>query len=98
MVSNLNNIFDSAKEVHNLFSCFGNVVKVLLMKNLQKALVEFRDCISSRASADNLNSFRISSTVLKVNYSKYKTIDLKKNNKSENSKYYNEVFIPTKAD
>jgi len=34
LVSNLNNIFENAIEIHNLFSCFGNIVKILLMKNL----------------------------------------------------------------
>lgn len=43
LVSNMDNIFQSAREVFNLFSCFGNIKKVLLMKNLNKALVEYEE-------------------------------------------------------
>lgn len=68
------------------------------MKNLQKVMVEYKCAMSSRCAADNLNSYRMKNTVLKVNYSKYDEIDLRKNNKTENSVCYNDVFIPMKKD
>lgn len=37
-------------------------------------------------------------TEFRINYSKYKTIDLEKNNKNKNSINYNEVFIPGPCD
>ena len=98
LVSNINNIFKTAREIHNIFSCFGNIVKILFMKNLQKAMVEYYCATSSRSAADNINSFRMKGTVLKVNYSKYNQIDLRRNNKTENSIFYNDVFIPMKSD
>lgn len=68
------------------------------MKNLQKAMVEYNCATSSRTAADNINSFRMKGTVIKVNYSKYNRIDLRRNNKTENSIFYNDVFIPMKND
>lgn len=94
LISNLDNIFKSAKEVFNVFSCFGNIRKILLMKNLNKAMVEYYESESSLMCAVNINNFKILDTELRINYSKYKTIDLEKNNKNKNSINYNEVFIP----
>lgn len=34
LVSNLDNCFKSAKAIFNVFSVFGNIEKILLMKNL----------------------------------------------------------------
>lgn len=42
LISNLCDIFISAKEIFNLFSCFGHIAKILLMKNLQKTMIEFK--------------------------------------------------------
>jgi len=39
LVSNLDNVFSSVQELFNLFSCFGDINKLILMHNLQKALV-----------------------------------------------------------
>lgn len=35
---------------------------------------------------------------LRINYSKYKEIDLEKNNMNKNSITFNEVYIPCKSD
>lgn len=64
------------------------------MKNLNKAMVEYYESESSLMCAVNINNFKILDTELRINYSKYKTIDLEKNNKNKNSINYNEVFIP----
>lgn len=34
LVSNLDNCFKTAKSIFNVFSVFGNIEKILLMKNL----------------------------------------------------------------
>lgn len=82
LISNLDDIFKSAKEVFNLFSCFGNIRKILLMRNLNKAMVEYYDTDSSLLCAVNVNNLKILSTELRINYSKYTTINLDKNNKN----------------
>lgn len=94
LASNLNDIFKNANEVFNLFSCFGNVKKILLMKNLNKTMVEYYDTESSLLCAVNLNNLKMDDTELRINYSKYATIDLEKNNKNTNSVNFNEIFIP----
>lgn len=98
LASNLNNIFENAKEVFNIFSCFGNIKKILLMKNLNKVLVEYYDSESSLICAVNVNNLKLKDTELRINYSKYPTIDLEKNNKNSNSVNFNEIFIPGNGD
>lgn len=98
LASNLNNVFDNAKEVFNFFSCFGNIKKILLMKNLNKVMVEFYETDSSLICAVNVNNLKLKDTELRINYSKYPTIDLGKNNKNSNSVNYNEIFIPGNED
>lgn len=98
LASNLNDIFKNAREVFNFFSCFGNIKKLLLMKNLNKTMVEYYDTDSSLLCAVNVNNLKLENTELRVNYSKYQTIDLEKNNKNSNSVNYNEILIPGKDD
>lgn len=98
LISNLEGHFDSAKEVFNLFSTFGNIRKVLLMKNLNKTMIEYYQTESSLLCALNINNLKLLNTELRVNYSKYQTIDLDKNNKNQNSIAFNEVFIPSQED
>ncbi len=94
LISNLSNIFSSSKEIHNLFRCFGDVNKVLYMKNLQKAMVQYVSLEGSKRCLMNINCFQNKETNLKVNYSKYQFIDLKKNNKNRKSIQFNDVFVP----
>ena len=93
LVSNIENFFGSAREVFNLFSCFGNLNKVLFMKNLQKALIEFGSVESGQRCIDHINKRQIDALTLRVSFSKYQKIDLKKSNKTENSQQYNDVFV-----
>lgn len=93
LVSNLANVFRNCEEMFNLFSAFGNIVKILLMKNLQKALIEYTDVQYANEAVTNLNSLQLGETKLHVSFSKYKTVDLKKNNKNENSMQFNEVLL-----
>ena len=93
LVSNLQECFSSAAEIYAVFSCFGNISKVLLMKNLKKALVEFLSEEAAIAAVAGINLRVFGNTKVKVNFSKYRKIDLKKNNKSENSQHFNEVMM-----
>lgn len=93
LLSNLDDFFFSAGDIFNLFSCFGNVVRVLLMKNLKKALVEYKRPESAEVAVNYMNNKAFGRSKLKVVFSKFKKIDLKRNNKSENSQNFNEVLI-----
>jgi RNA recognition motif-containing protein len=96
LVSNLFNCFDTVNELFSVFSCFGNIYKILLMKNLKKALVEYT-CIEFAQTAQTfMNNQPLGSSKIKVNFSRYKKIDLKKNNKSENSQQFNEVMVASR--
>lgn len=92
LVSNLDNLFTSVQELFNLFSCFGDINKLILMHNLQKALVEYQAPESSRLCIEHLSGLSIANTKLKVNYSKYKKIDIKKSFRNEASLQFNEVL------
>lgn len=93
LISNLLECFFSAAEIYAVFSCFGNISKVLLMKNLKKSLVEFCSEEAAAAAVAGINMRLFGGTRVKVNFSKYRKIDLKKNNKSENSQQFNEVMV-----
>ena len=93
LISNLEECFFTATELFNVFSCFGNIVKILLMKNLHKAMIEFVTQESAEKALEEMNLRWFGSSVLKINFSKYKSIDLKKNNKSENSQQFNEAMV-----
>lgn len=92
LVSNLDNVFSSVQELFNLFSCFGDINKLILMHNLQKALVEYQIPESSKLCIQHLSGLSIMNTKLKVNYSKYKKIDIKKSFRNEASLQFNEVL------
>ena len=68
------------------------------MKNLNKTLIEYFSTDSSLLCALNINNLKLKNTELRVNYSKYQTIDLSKNNQNSNSIKFNEVLIPSKSD
>lgn len=94
LVSNLDEEFVSTSELFNLFSCFGYVTKILLMKNLRKALVEFSHAEHAKSAVQEVNQACFARFRLKANFSKYQRIDLKRNNKSQNSQQFNEVLTP----
>lgn len=93
LVSNLAHVFRSTEEIFNLFSAFGNIAKILFMMNLQKAMIEYTDVGFASETVANLNNLVIGETKLRVSFSKYKKIDLLKNNKNENSMQFNQVLV-----
>ena len=93
LLSNLNNFFGDSKEIFNLFSCFGNLNKILFMKNLQKAMIEFDTFEGAQACLDGINCRQLETLALRASFSKYPRIDVKKNNKSENSLQFNDMLV-----
>lgn len=93
LVSNVDSVFTSARELLNLFGCFGYVAKLLFMRNLRKALVEYALPAQAERAVTAVNAQRFPGLRLKANFSRYKCIDLKKNNKSGNSQQFNEVMV-----
>ena len=75
LVSNLGFVFGSSEELFNLLSCFGIVNGLILMKNLQRALVEFSNVESATECITNIDNLSLGPTRLRVNYSKHKKID-----------------------
>lgn len=92
LFSSIDETFSSVTEIFNLFSCFGNIVKVLFMKNIRKALLEFSTPEYAESCMLYMSNRPFGSSKLKLNFSKYQTIDLKKKNLSENSHNFNEVI------
>lgn len=92
LVSNLDHVFSSVHELFNLFSCFGDINKLILMHNLQKALVEYQSVVSAKHSIEHLSGLDIVKTRIKVNYSKYPKIDIKKSFRNDVSLQFNEVL------
>ena len=96
LVSNVDANFKSSFELFNLFSCFGNLAKVLYMKNLRKVLLEYETVESAQSCLMYMHNRAIGKSKLKANFSKFHKINLKKNNKSALSQQFNDVTIGTK--
>lgn len=93
LVSNTEDIFSNKFELFNLFSSFGKIKQLIFMKNLNKALIEYYTLEEAGVSYKCMNCVDMGNTTLKVNYSKYKTIDINRSNRNVNSINYNEIFI-----
>ncbi len=93
LISNLDGIFDSAIEIFNFFGCFGNISKILFMKNHQKTFVEYMTYDYACKCLIAINKLKIFKTTLKANYSVYESLNPEKNNRSENSQKFNEFLI-----
>lgn len=91
LVSNLNCGRFSVDDMHHLASTCGNVKKLLMMPNLKKCLIQFCSRDYAQACLALLNNQFFLGEKLKVNFSKYSKIDLRKNNRSCNSEKYNQV-------
>lgn len=93
LLSNLDNVFDCARELYALCRGFGGVVKVLLMRNLQKALIEFANFASAKSCLEFINRLYLEKLAVRATFSRYENIDPKRGNKSENSLQFNDLFI-----
>lgn len=96
LASNTEDCFHSAREVFNFFCIFGTIAKVVLMKNLHKALIEFTSLEGSRCCVDSLNRRFSEVSSLRVNYSKnFQTVDVSKGKVSDNSQKFNDNLVVT---
>lgn len=93
LVSNLGFVFKNTDELFNIFSAFGNIVKILYMVNLQKAMIEYSEPEYAAMCINNLSDFMLGETKLHISFSKYKTINLEKSGQNENSAQYNQVLV-----
>ena len=92
IISNLED-FSKVSEILNLFSCFGDIKKILFMKNKKNAFIEFTSFAFAENSFIYMNDQKIINSKIVVSFSKsIKQIDLKKNLRSENAKLYNQTL------
>lgn len=68
MVSNLKG-FRSAQSLYNLIGYFGDVVKILLLKNKQNAMVEFSSHAEALMCVQLFNKKRIFNSKISVAFS-----------------------------
>ena len=89
LVSNLQD-FSSVHEIHNLFSSFGNINKILFMKNNHNALIEYNSPASAETCFSLMNQQKIKKSKITISFSKKKIINLNQSIKSPNAKFFNQ--------
>ena len=83
--SNLSYIFKNCNEIHNIFSCFGNIKTIVYFKNNQRALIEYRSEVSTKNAILNMNGRKLGPSKFKVRHSKKQHLNLLYNqNNTEN--------------
>ncbi|KAL4486372.1 hypothetical protein ABPG72_007158 [Tetrahymena utriculariae] len=82
--------------LYNLFSNYGNIVKIIFMKQKRQALIEFEETSQATAAKENLNNLSYYNAQIKIDYSKYDQIDLqkKKLHSGENNEQEQVLQIP----
>ena len=98
LISNTADVFETVQQVYNLFSNFGSIKTIILMKNLQKVLIEYYYRESAKQAIINVSGTEINNTTLKVNYSKYEHIDVDRSRRTSNSSLYNEIMVLEEKD
>jgi hypothetical protein len=63
--------------LYNLFSNFGNITKIIFMRNKSGALIEFQSIEYATIAKDFLNNLNFFSSYLRISYSNYQEIVLK---------------------
>lgn len=94
LVSNLSAELESARELLNLFGCFGRLRRVLVMRNLRKALLEFEEQAQACRAVAEFSLAKFSKLKLKANFSRYREVDLTRGQVSANSIAFNEAMEP----
>ena len=97
LVSNLGDIFKSVRQIFNVFKSFGFIRKILYMRNQSKSLIEFNDEESSQRAIYHLNTKWLSSTMLKVSYSRFTQIDLRPSSDVNQLKMTNDSYDSSKS-
>ena len=91
LISELSILFTKGIQIFNLFKNFGEIKTIIFMGNLHKVLIEFTEFEFSTFCVNQMNNLIIFGCPLKIQYSKYQEIDLKKS-KSTNAMSYNEIL------
>ena len=90
IVSNLYYI-SSVKEIHNLFSCFGDIEKIIFMKNKNNALIQFTNLEYASKCILYMNGQMLKKAKIKISYSEiHKELDLDNNMLSKEGKKNNQ--------
>lgn len=92
LISELSPFFKKGNQIFNLFKNFGKIKTIIFMSNLHKVLIEFTEFEFSTFCVNKINNFIIFGFPLKIQYSKYQEIDLKKT-KSSVAQSLNEILI-----
>jgi RNA recognition motif-containing protein len=66
----------TARMLFNIFSNFGNIVKLIFIKTRAVALVEFENVLYATFAKENLNNVSFMGKPLRITYSKYPNIQL----------------------
>jgi len=77
--------------LYNIFSNFGNILKIIFMKSKASALIEFENVDYATIAKDYLNNIVFMGKPLRVNYSNYPTIQIR--NKQSSKFSSEETFI-----
>ena len=66
--------------IKNIFSNFGNILKLIFMKDKGCGLLEFENIVYATKAKDYMNNLNLSGSQLKIFYSNYNEITLKESN------------------
>lgn len=94
LISNIPPEIDNVRKLFGLLSCFGYIVRLITMKNLNKAMVEYQTLEQADLALKAINTRPFEKFRIRASKSKYSHIDLKRSQSSENSQNFNEVMIP----
>ena len=92
VVSNLQDL-ETVDEIQKLFSCFGDINKILFMTNKNNAFIEFTSLTYAENCILYMNEQTIIKSTIVVSYSRsLNELDLRKNMRSPNAKLYNQAL------
>jgi len=80
----------NAKMLFNIFSNFGNIVKLIFIKTRAVALVEFDNISSAALAKEELNNVNFMGKPLRITFSKYRNIQLQP---GQEEKYRDQLII-----
>lgn len=80
----------TARMLFNVFSNFGNIMKLIFIKTRAVALIEFDNTSSAKIARDSLNNIAFMGKPLRITFSKYQTIQLEP---GQNEKYPDQLIL-----
>ena len=95
LVSNLDDIWMNIYYLFNLFSCFGNIAKILLLTSGKKALIEFKKQVDIKNLLITVNRDLFDDLKIKLCISKYRRLSLSKEQNCQTDNP-NKVYIVPK--